>query len=101
MDMKKMMKQAQMMQRNLNAVQDELALMDHTADAGGGMVSATVSGKMELTNLEIKKEAVDPEDIEMLQDLVVAAVNEALRGMQQISEQKMSSVTGGMNIPGF
>lgn len=101
MDMKKMMKQAQMMQRNLNAVQDEIALMDHSAESGGGMVSATVNGKLELTNLEIKKEAVDPDDVEMLQDLVVAAVNEAIRGMQQISEQKMSSVTGGLNIPGF
>lgn len=101
MDMKKMMKQAQMMQRNLNAVQDEIALMDHSAESGGGMVSATVNGKMELTELEIKKEAVDPDDIEMLQDLIVAAVNEALRGMHQISEEKMSSVTGGMNIPGL
>ena len=101
MDMKKMMKQAQMMQRNLNAVQDQLALMDHTAEAGGGMVSATVNGKMELTSLEIKKEAVDPEDVEMLQDMVMAAVNEAYRGMHAISEEKMSAVTGGLNIPGL
>ena len=101
MDMKKMMKQAQIMQKNLNAVQQELALMDHTAESGGGMVSATVNGNMELTALEIKPEAVDPEDVEMLQDLVVAAVNEALRGMHAISEEKMSAVTGGMNIPGL
>lgn len=101
MDMKKMLKQAQMMQRNLNAVQDQLALMDHSAEAGGGMVSATVNGKMELTSLEIKKEAVDPEDVEMLQDMVMAAVNEAYRGMHAISEEKMSALTGGLNIPGL
>lgn len=99
--MKKMMKQAQMMQRNLNAVQQEIQLLEHTADAGGGMVSATVNGKMELANLEIKKEACDPEDVEMLQDMVMAAVNEALRGMHAISEEKMSAVTGGLNIPGL
>ena len=91
MDMKKMMKQAQMMQRNLNAVQEQLALMDHSAEAGGGMVSATVNGKMELTELEIKPEAVDPEDVEMLQDMIVAAVNEAYRGMHEISEDELIS----------
>ena len=101
MDMKKMMKQAQMMQRNLNAVQEEVASMEHSAEAGGGMVKATVGGNMELKSLEINKDVVDPDDVEMLQDMVTAAVNEALRGMHEISEQKMSAVTGGMNIPGL
>lgn len=101
MDMKKMMKQAQMMQRNLDAAKAEIEQMENTAEAGGGMVRATVGGNMELKNLEINKDVVDPDDVEMLQDLVVAAVNEALRGMNNISEQRMSAVTGGLNIPGF
>ena len=96
MDMKKMMKQAQMMQKNLNAVQDEIKLMEHTAEAGGGMVSATVNGDMELINLEINKDVVDPDDVEMLQDMVMAAANEALRGMRAISEEKMSSFVIGI-----
>lgn len=101
MNMKQMMKQAQMMQKNMNAAQDEILEMENSAEAGGGMVKATVGGNMELKTLEINKDVVDPEDVEMLQDLVIAAVNEALRGMNEISQAKMNAVTGGINIPGF
>ena len=101
MNMQKMMKQAQMMQRNLDAAQAEIAEMENSAEAGGGMVKATVNGSSELINLEINPDVVDPEDVEMLQDLVIAAVNEANRGMQEISQAKISAATGGMNIPGL
>ena len=101
MDMKKMMKQAQMMQKNLDAAQAEISEMETTAESGGGMVKATVNGTNELVNLEINKDVVDPEDVEMLQDMVVAAVNEAIRSMSAISQQKLGAVTGGMNIPGL
>lgn len=101
MDMKQMMKQAQKMQRQLAEAQEEIAGMTFEATAGGGMVKATVAGDMSLQALEISPAAVDPEDVEMLQDMVVAAVNEALRGIGELSEARLSSVTGGMNIPGM
>ena len=101
MDMRKMMKQAQKMQAELNRAQDELKLMENEATAGGGMVKAVVSGDGMLKSLEIDLAAVDPDDVEMLQDMVLAAVNEAIRGMNEISNQRMNAVTGGMNIPGF
>ena len=101
MDMKQMMRQAQKMQKQLNEAQEEIAGMSFEASAGGGMVKAVVSGNLSLASLEIDKEAVDPEDVEMLQDMVVAAVNEALRGMNELSEARLSAVTGGMNIPGM
>ena len=101
MDMRKMMKQAQKMQAELNRAQDELKLMENEATAGGGMVKAVVSGDGMLKSLEIDPAAVDPDDVEMLQDMVLAAVNEAIRGMNEISNQRMNAVTGGMNIPGF
>ena len=101
MDMKQMMRQAQKMQKQLNEVQAELAEMSFEASAGGGMVKATVGGDMSLRSIEIDPAAVDPEDVEMLQDMVLAAVNEALRGMGELSEARLSAVTGGMNIPGM
>ena len=101
MDMKKMMKQAQKMQRDAAAAQQEIAAMTFEASAGGGMVKATATGEMAITDITIDPAAVDPEDVEMLQDMVCAAVNEALRGIQELSDQRMSSVTGGMNIPGL
>lgn len=75
--------------------------MTFEASAGGGMVKATATGEMAITDITIDPAAVDPEDVEMLQDMVCAAVNEALRGIQELSNQRMSSVTGGMNIPGL
>lgn len=101
MDMKQMMRQAQKMQKELNKAQEEIATMSFEATAGGGMVSAVASGDMAITSLTIDPDAVDPEDVEMLQDMVVAAVNEALRGVSELSNQRMSAVTGGMNIPGL
>ena len=101
MDMRKMMKQAQMMQRNIDAAQKEIAEMEYEAQAGGGMVKVTVTGDSQIKDLEINKMVVDPDDVEMLQDLVIAAVNEAIRGMAELSEQRMSAATGGMNIPGL
>ena len=101
MDMKQMIRQAQKMQKELNKAQEEIATMSFEATAGGGMVTAVASGDMAITSLTIDPDAVDPEDVEMLQDMVVAAVNEALRGVSELSNQRMSAVTGGMNIPGL
>ena len=101
MDMKQMMRQAQKMQKELNKAQKEIATMSFEATAGGGMVTAVASGNMAITSLTIDPDAVDPEDVEMLQDMVVAAVNEALRGVSELSNQRMSAVTCGMNIPGL
>lgn len=101
MDMKQMMRQAQKMQKELNKAQEEIATMSFEATAGGGMVTAVASGDMAITSLTIDPDAVDPEDVEMLQDMVVAAVNEALRGVSELSNQRMSAVTGGMNTPGL
>lgn len=101
MDMKQMMRQAQKMQKELNKAQEEIATMSFEATAGGGMVKAVASGDMNIISLTIDPDAVDPEDVEMLQDMVVAAVNEALRGVSEMSNQRMNAVTGGMNLPGF
>ncbi len=100
-DFGKMMKQAQKMQEQMMRVQDELAAKTVEATAGGGMITAVVNGKHELVSLKIEKEVVDPEDIEMLQDLVVAAVNEGVRRAQEMAAEEMSKVTGGLNIPGL
>ena len=96
-----MIKQAQKMQQDMMKMQQELQEKEYQAAAGGGVVSATVNGKHELKNLVIDPEAVDPEDVDLLQDMVLAAVNEALRGMSDVSAQRLNSVTGGMNIPGL
>ena len=101
MDMKQMMRQAQKMQKQLAEAQEELKDMSYQASAGGGMVKVTVTGDMTVSEIVIDPQAVDPDDVEMLQDMVAAAVNEALRGMAEISEQRMNMVTGGMNIPGM
>lgn len=99
--MKQMMRQAQKMQKQLAEAQEEIKDMTYEASAGGGMVKAVVAGDMSVSEITIDPEAVDPDDVEMLQDMVAAAVNEALRGMAQISEQRLNAVTGGMNIPGM
>ena len=95
------MKQAQMMQQRMAKLQEEAAERTAEVSVGGGAVTAVVSGKNQIISLAIKKEAVDPEDVEMLQDLVVAAVNEALTKVQAEIAQEMSKVTGGINIPGL
>ena len=101
MDMKKMMKQAQKMQRDAAAAQQEIAAMTFEASAGGGMVKATDTGEMAITDITIDPAAVDPEDVEMLQDMVVAAVNEALRAASEAANARMNAVMGGMKIPGL
>ena len=96
-----MMKQAQKMQQELLRMQEEQENKTYTAAAGGGMVNATVNGKHELVNLEIKPEAVDPDDVEMLQDMVIAAVNEAMRAADADAANNMSRLTGGLNLGGL
>jgi len=93
-----MIKQAQKMQAEMMKMQAEMEEKTHTAKAGGGMVTATVNGKYELVSIEIDPEAVDPEDVEMLQDMVVAAVNEAVRTAQNAANESMSKITGGLNL---
>ena len=95
------MKQAQQMQLRMAEMQEELGNKQVEASAGGGMVTAVVSGKQQLLELRIDPTAVDPEDVEMLQDLVTAAVNEAIKQSQQMASEEMSKLTGGMNIPGL
>ncbi|MBS1310241.1 YbaB/EbfC family nucleoid-associated protein [Vescimonas sp.] len=89
------------MQQDMAAAQEEVENASFTASVGGGVVQATVSGKKELTALTVKPEAVDPEDVEMLQDLVISAVNEALRQADEAMNSSMQSFTGGLNLPGF
>ena len=96
-----MMKQAQKMQQELLRMQEEQETKTYTAKAGGGMVTATVNGKHELVNLEVNPEAVDPEDVEMLQDMIIAAVNEAMRTADTEAANNMSRLTGGMNLGGL
>ena len=96
-----MMKQAQKMQQDLLKMQEEMEEKEYTAAAGGGMVTATVNGKHEVKALSINPEAVDPEDVEMLQDMVIAAVNEAMRTADSEAAQNMSKLTGGLNLGGL
>ena len=96
-----MMRQAQKMQQDLLRMQEEQQNKTYTACAGGGMVSATVNGKHELVDLQIKEDAVDPDDVEMLQDMVMAAVNEAMRAADADAAQNMSRLTGGLNLGGL
>ena len=96
-----MMKQAQKMQQDLLRMQAEQEAKTFTAKAGGGMVAATVNGKHELVNLEVKPEAVDPDDVEMLQDMIIAAVNEAMRAADAEAANNMSRLTGGLNLGGL
>ena len=94
-----MIKQAQKMQQDMMKMQQELQEKEYSAQAGGGMVAATVNGKHELKNLVIDPEAVDPDDVEMLQDMIVAAVNQALRAAEEEASSSMQKLTGGMNLP--
>lgn len=96
-----MMRQAQMMQQKMARLQEDLAEKEVEASAGGGMVAARVNGKQQLLEIKIDPAAVDPDDVEMLQDLVVAAVNEAIKKSHELAQQEMAKITGGMNIPGL
>ena len=95
----KMMKQVQEMQRKMAQAQEELAVETVEASAGGGAITVVVSGALEVKEVRIKPEAVDPDDVEMLQDLVVAAVNEALRAAQDLASTKLGGATGGLDLP--
>ena len=96
-----MMKQAQKMQQEMLRMQEEMENKTYSATAGGGMVTATVSGKHQVVSIEIKPEAVDPDDVEMLQDMIIAAVNEAMRAADADAASNMSRLTGGMNLGGL
>ncbi len=98
---KNLMRQAQQMQARMAKIQEEIAASKTEASAGGGVVKAVVVGGSRVESITIAPEAVDPEDVEMLQDLVLAAVNEALTTAQQEAQEKMSVLTGGLNIPGL
>lgn len=95
-NMNNLMKQAQRMQRQMEETTKELEAKEYTAAAGGGAVSVTVSGKKEVTAVKISPEAVDPDDVEMLEDLIMAATNEAFRQLEEANNNAMSKLTGGM-----
>lgn len=99
--MNDMLKQAQKMQEDMAILQEELAAREYTATSGGGMVEATVSGEKKLLTLGIKPEVVDPEDVEILGDMIVGAVNEAQRLAEEDSNESMAKITGGMDLPGL
>ena len=101
MGMANLQRMAQQMQQQMLRVQAELETTVVDGSAGGGVVKATATGKQEVVSVTIDPSAVDPDDVEMLQDLVVAAVNDALRASRQVAEEKMAAVTGGLRIPGL
>ena len=101
MNMQQMMKQARKMQEQLAAAQETISQASVDASAGGGMVKVTVNGDMQITSLTIDPEALDPDDVEMLEDMVTAAVNEALRSVGELANKQMGTVTGGLNISGM
>ncbi|HUP55016.1 MAG TPA: YbaB/EbfC family nucleoid-associated protein [Methylomirabilota bacterium] len=101
MGMADLQRMAQQMQQNMARVQSELEAAQVDGSAGGGVVSAIVTGKGEIVRITIDPSVVDPDDVEMLQDLVIAAVNDALRASRELAEEKMGAVTGGLKIPGM
>ncbi|HIV30128.1 MAG TPA: YbaB/EbfC family nucleoid-associated protein [Candidatus Pullichristensenella excrementipullorum] len=100
-NMQQLARQAQKLQQQMAKAQEELDAREFEATSGGGMVTAKVNGKRELLDLTIKPEAVDPDDVEMLEDMVMAAVNEALRTAADTAEREMGKLTGGMGMPGL
>ena len=97
-NMQQLARQAQKLQQQMTKMQEELEAREYEASAGGGMVTVKVSGKKELLSIEIKPEAVDPDDVEMLTDLVMTAVNDALRQCEETTGREMQKLTGGMNL---
>ncbi|MBP0987748.1 MAG: YbaB/EbfC family nucleoid-associated protein [Oscillospiraceae bacterium] len=100
-DMNSMIHQARKMQDQITALQEDIEQRTFTATAGGGAVNVTLTGKKTLQSIELKKEVVDPEDIEMLQDLIISAVNEAVNNIEETTENEMSKITGGVALPGL
>ena len=99
--MQKQLQQMQAMQRKMEEMQAELETKEVEATAGGGAISVTVNGKKEIVKVAIKPEVVDPDDVEMLQDLIMVAANEALRQIEEMTQNEMGKLTGGMSIPGL
>jgi DNA-binding YbaB/EbfC family protein len=97
----KMMKQAQQLQAKMLKLQEELADKTVETSAGGGMVKVVANGRQQLVSIQIEKEVVDPEDVEMLQDLILAAANDALTKAQEMAAEEMNKLTGGLNLPGM
>ena len=97
----KMMKQVQKMQDDMAKMQDDLGNEVVEASAGGGMVTVQVTGAIEIKSIKIDKAAVDPEDVEILEDMIMAAANEALRSAQELANKKLGGITAGLNIPGL
>jgi hypothetical protein len=100
-DMNSMIHQARKMQDQITVLQEDIEQRTFSATAGGGAVSVTVTGKKTLQSIELKPEVVDPEDIEMLQDLIISAVNEAINNVEETTETEMSKITGGVALPGL
>ena len=100
-NMNAMIRQAQKMQEDMKKKQAELEEMEFKTTAGGGMVECTINGKKEIVSLNIKKEAVDPEDVEILQDMIIGAVNEAIRTVEDTSAAEMEKITGSLQVPGM
>lgn len=100
-NMNAMLKQAQKMQEDMAALQEDLENREYTATSGGGLVSVTVDGKHLIKNIKINPDAVDPDDSEMLEDLVTVAVNEAISNAIKTAETEMGAITGGLNLPGL
>lgn len=96
-----MMKRLQEMQANMEAKQAELAEAEYTASSGGGAVDVTVNGSHEVVSIKIQPDVVDPEDVEMLEDMLIAALNEAMRKADETAERELGQITGGLNIPGM
>ena len=101
MDIRGLMKQAQQMQQKMQEMQEELGKREVTVTVAGGQVTAGMNGRHELRSLTIQPDAVDPADVEFLQDLILSAVNEAARKIEDMTQQEMGSLTGGMNLPGL
>lgn len=100
-NMQQMLKQAQKMQQDMAALQEDIEQREFTAVSGGGAVSVTVDGKHTVKEIKIKPEIVDPDDVEMLEDLITVAVNEAIVNAVKTSEDEMGAITGGLNMPGL
>ena len=100
-DMNAMIRQAQKMQDKITELQEDIEAREFSAAVGGGAVEVVVTGKKNIKSLTIKPEVVDPEDIEMLQDLVISAVNEAIANVEMVTEEEMTKVTGGVSLPGL
>lgn len=100
-NMNQMLKQAQKMQEDMAALQEDLEQREYTATSGGGMIEVTVDGKHLVKSIKISPDAVDPDDVEMLEDLITVAINEAVNNAIKTSEEEMGAITGGLNMPGL